>query len=148
MNNRRFPHSASDLETINRLTREFWDTRRQITAAVAQTTAITRTLKDMGAPLPQVSSPPETQGDSCKPFIDSILSTSPSHCYVVLEARLQMVELELKNERRKRREAEEALRDVQRECKEPFVVSALLNAFIGISQLTTDALNCDGKEKR
>jgi hypothetical protein len=59
-----------------------------------------------------------------------------------------MVELELKNERRKRREAEEALRDVQRECKEPFVVSALLNAFIGISQLTTDALNCDGKEKR
>jgi hypothetical protein len=59
---------------------------------------------------------------------------------VVLKARLRVIELELESERHRRQEAEVALMDVRRECKEPFVVPALLDAFIRISQLTTDAL--------
>ena len=51
-----------------------------------------------------------------------------------------MIELELESERHRRQTAEEALMDVRRECKEPFVVPALLDAFIRISQLTTEAL--------
>jgi hypothetical protein len=35
-------------------------------------------------------------------------------------------------------EAEQALQDVERECKEPFVVPALLKGFIEISKLTSN----------
>jgi hypothetical protein len=44
----------------------------------------------------------------------------------------------LEIERKRRVEAEQALQDVERECKEPFVVPALLKAFINISKLTSE----------
>jgi hypothetical protein len=58
-----------------------------------------------------------------------------------MKARLQMVERELQTERKKRMEAEETLKDVERECREPFVVPALLEAFVSISKLTTQSLD-------
>ncbi|PPQ85126.1 hypothetical protein CVT25_004226 [Psilocybe cyanescens] len=47
---------------------------------------------------------------------------------------------ELANERRLREEAENAIMDVRRECKEPFVVPSLLDAFVEVSKLTTRSL--------
>lgn len=41
-----------DIETINRLTRELWDTRRKITAEAATETNLVRNLKRLGAPIP------------------------------------------------------------------------------------------------
>lgn len=49
-------------------------------------------------------------------------------------------EKELGVERAKRREMEAVLKDVERERKSPFVVPALLEAFIKISQVTTSAI--------
>lgn len=72
---------------------------------------------------------------------------SPSHGGVflissaVIKARLAMVEKELLDEKRRRAEVESALQDVERECREPFVVPALLQAFVSISKLTTEALS-------
>ncbi|TFK36252.1 hypothetical protein BDQ12DRAFT_687093 [Crucibulum laeve] len=43
----------------------------------------------------------------------------------------------VKDERRRREEAENALADVRRELREPFVVPALLDAFLTVSKLTT-----------
>jgi hypothetical protein len=48
--------------------------------------------------------------------------------------------LQLQEERRRRIEAEKVMMDVERECREPFVVPALLEAFVKLSRLTSDAL--------
>lgn len=51
-----------------------------------------------------------------------------------------MVEQELKEERKKRVLAEETLKDIERECREPFVVPALFEAFLMISNVTSQAM--------
>ncbi len=50
---------------------------------------------------------------------------------------------ELEVERTKRQDMEAILKDVERECKSPFVVPGLLDAFIKIAQATTAALRDD-----
>jgi hypothetical protein len=55
---------------------------------------------------------------------------------MTIAERLQVAELSLQTERKGRLKAEQALRDIERECKEPFVVPALLKAFVDISELT------------
>ncbi|KAF4584950.1 hypothetical protein EYR40_001776 [Pleurotus pulmonarius] len=57
------------------------------------------------------------------------------------EARLESVESALVDEGRKRSEVEGILADVIREQKEPFVVPALLEAFVSISKMTTAIKN-------
>lgn len=42
----------------------------------------------------------------------------------------------LRSERERRIKAEHALSDVEKECSEPFVVPALLQAFVSISKMT------------
>lgn len=59
----------------------------------------------------------------------------------MLKTRLEKIESELASERRRRVEAEQSLDDIQRECREPFVVPALLDAFITISKLTTRVMD-------
>jgi len=57
-----------------------------------------------------------------------------------MKTRLQMVEMELQIERRRRVDAEQLVKDVERECREPFIVPALLDAFAAISRLSGEAL--------
>jgi hypothetical protein len=59
----------------------------------------------------------------------------------VAKKTFQMVEQDLKEERRRRMYAEATLKDVERECREPFVVPALLDAFITISKITSQAVD-------
>lgn len=54
-----------------------------------------------------------------------------------VEAQLDSVDSALVDERRKRLEVEGILADITREQKEPFVVPALLEAFVSISKMTT-----------
>ena len=49
-------------------------------------------------------------------------------------------------ERHKREEAEHALADVRRECRQPFVVPSLLDAFVELSKLTTRGLKVSGSQ--
>ncbi|KAJ7597552.1 hypothetical protein C8J56DRAFT_774125, partial [Mycena floridula] len=51
----------------------------------------------------------------------------------------QLVEAELMKERDKREETEVLLADIRKECKSPFVVPALLDAFLSISKLANKA---------
>jgi hypothetical protein len=61
--------------------------------------------------------------------------------YVVsVETRIRVLERELQDERRRRMEVEIAIQEIERECREPFVVPELLQAFIAISKLTGEAL--------
>ena len=62
-----------------------------------------------------------------------------------MKARLQMVEQQLKQERRRRIDAEATLKDIERECREPFVVPALLDAFITISKITSQVMDMNAK---
>ncbi|KAF9004745.1 hypothetical protein BDQ17DRAFT_1354606 [Cyathus striatus] len=55
-----------------------------------------------------------------------------------LSKELESTKHDLENERRRRREAEAVVEDIQRECKEPFIVPALMDAFIKVSRLTTN----------
>ena len=56
-----------------------------------------------------------------------------------------MVEQQLKQERRRRIDAEATLKDIERECREPFVVPALLDAFITISKITSQVMDMNAK---
>lgn len=49
-------------------------------------------------------------------------------------------------ERQRREEAENALADVRRECRQPFVVPSLLDAFVELSKLTTRGLKDSGPQ--
>ncbi|KIY48571.1 hypothetical protein FISHEDRAFT_73540 [Fistulina hepatica ATCC 64428] len=56
-----------------------------------------------------------------------------------LEADLNYERQKLERERRRRAELEDFVDDVKRECREPFVVPALLEAFASVSKLSTDS---------
>jgi hypothetical protein len=57
-----------------------------------------------------------------------------------MTSRVNILQDMLEKERKERLEAEAALKDVERECREPFVVPALLESFIAISRLTGESL--------
>ena len=59
----------------------------------------------------------------------------------VIKEKLRTVEQELREEKRRRMEAEAALEDIKRECREPFIVPALLDAFITISKVTSQVMD-------
>ncbi|KAH7890521.1 hypothetical protein F5I97DRAFT_1922978 [Phlebopus sp. FC_14] len=109
---------ASDKESVNRLSREVWDIRRQITALQAREKVVSQELNRLGVrPSPPSSEPKSESRDD-------------------IESRLARAEEELRKERAKRLRAERALEDVERECTAPFIVPALYQAFMSISELS------------
>ncbi|KIJ62300.1 hypothetical protein HYDPIDRAFT_114795 [Hydnomerulius pinastri MD-312] len=109
---------SSHRETVGRLTRELWDTRREVTALQAREKVILDELDTMGARPNTVSSE------------RSLLARDDAR------VRLSQTEAELRQERVKRLRAERALHDVERECRAPFVVPALFQAFMSLSELS------------
>ncbi|KAK0186432.1 hypothetical protein F5146DRAFT_1124229 [Armillaria mellea] len=87
---------------------------------VARQTRIREKLKDMGA-----QSVPEP---------DFLCST------IAFRDEVRDLELEIEAERKQRIEYETVLTDIRRECRVPFIVPALFDAFIDISKLTTAAM--------
>jgi hypothetical protein len=65
-----------------------------------------------------------------------------------MEGRIKKLEQDLDIERRMRLEAEDVARDIRRECKAPFIVPGLLDAFIKLSRLTTQATRLNGTVTR
>jgi len=104
----------TDTSDVDQLTRELREIRDQILAAKAIENRLLVHLQRLGAGAPKL--PMEID---CQDIDNSELS------------------VQLQIERQKRVEAEQALKDVERECKEPFVVPALLKAFVNISKLTS-----------
>ncbi|KAJ6618192.1 hypothetical protein B0H10DRAFT_1268191 [Mycena sp. CBHHK59/15] len=113
------PRTPQD-PSIQNLRRELWDVRRQLTADLAREMTILQNLKDLGAD--------ETASKS-----SSLGSDFAS------KALMQNLEAELQHERKERKRLELIVEDIRRECREPFVVPALLDAFVSISNLTTQS---------
>ncbi|KIM73566.1 hypothetical protein PILCRDRAFT_829050 [Piloderma croceum F 1598] len=133
-----FPHhrgSPSDMQSptkalqIFNLLRDLSYTRREISIAQERERQLQKDIEKLG-----------DSGMS-----QSLQETKESHhernCQVDTELQLQAVQLKLEVEQNKRAIAEQSLKDVERECKEPFVVPALLKAFIKISQLSSAAVD-------
>ncbi|KAG6909771.1 hypothetical protein DXG01_015487 [Tephrocybe rancida] len=104
---------------VEELKRELCDARRQIEAGVVREATIILEIVALGSSVPTR----ETAEES------------------MLRERLQAVEAELRAETKLRIEAEAALTDFQRECREPFLVPAMIDVFETISRLTTQVMD-------
>ncbi|KAF9268250.1 hypothetical protein L218DRAFT_604219 [Marasmius fiardii PR-910] len=129
--------SSSRQETIpriNQLITELETVRRRLAADLRRERDIIQQLTQLSAGRPT----PTVAHDASYSSANNQLSTGGE---IVLEARLQLAEKQLKEERRRREAAEDSLKDVQRECREPFVVPALMDAFLAISNLASEAVS-------
>ncbi|KAJ7489166.1 hypothetical protein FB451DRAFT_684011 [Mycena latifolia] len=105
---------------VHALQRELRDVRQQLTAEIEKERAILQTLRDYGVE-------------------DDVLSATPDSDFAT-KARIQQLEGELQAERAKRRMLDDFVEDIRRECRAPFVVPTLLDAFVEISRLTNETL--------
>ncbi|KAG1786922.1 uncharacterized protein HD556DRAFT_1005165 [Suillus plorans] len=109
------PRPPRDREAINRLSLELSKVRGQLTTLKHSEKGISEDLMRLGVPQPKSE------------------ETAPSPHD--MEARLILLEIELQQERTQRLRAERMLSEVERECRVPFVVPALFQAFCRISDL-------------
>lgn len=120
---------TSTAHSVPQLTRELWDTRRQIAAAAARETYISECIRQLNG-----SSKPNTHnGASRFSFFLSLQNNARCRylsfaCDEDARSLLMKAEKALVSERRRRKEAELILEDVRRECREPSVVPRLLEA--------------------
>ncbi|KAJ6551181.1 hypothetical protein B0H19DRAFT_1156798 [Mycena capillaripes] len=110
------PHEPSEVQELRRELREV---RRQLNADIVQERAIVENLRDLGVM--------EEGSDA-------------SEIDFVTKARIEQFEAELQAERARRRRLEDIVEDIRRECRAPFVVPSLLDAFVEISKLTNEAI--------
>ncbi|KAG0697562.1 hypothetical protein DFH29DRAFT_856818 [Suillus ampliporus] len=116
------PRPTLDNEAISQLTRDLWDTRREMTALQARETDLVASLSRLNAPLHILET-----GQAKKP-------TSGDYFLASFKL-LAQVESELQQERNKRIQAERGLSEIERESRAPFVVPALLRAFLNLSEM-------------
>ncbi|KAG1853298.1 hypothetical protein C8R48DRAFT_723527 [Suillus tomentosus] len=109
------PRPPRDREAINRLSLELSKVRGQLTTLKHSEKGISEDLMRLGVPQPKSE------------------ETAPSSHD--MEARLILLEIELQQERTQRLRAERMLSEVERECRVPFVVPALFQAFCRMSEL-------------
>ncbi|GBE84630.1 hypothetical protein SCP_0606090 [Sparassis crispa] len=131
--------SSLSRENSHTLTRELWDVRRQITALKAREDSL---LQELRHPRPKVPDGP----------IDSRTDLPDGNRDVDEEITLMRVQLRrestdryaaesmLQEERRRRKQAEGIVDDCRRECSAPFVVPALMDAFVKLAQLTGEVI--------
>ncbi|KAI0746674.1 hypothetical protein C8Q80DRAFT_787601 [Daedaleopsis nitida] len=120
-------------------TRELWDVRRQITALQARETSLVSELQHLGQPVaPTEGGSSNATDQRLKPLQDEIVALRDE---LNREKQARKVsEALLRAERLRRAEVESVMKDTTRECKQPFVVPALFDAFMKLGQMTGDAL--------
>ncbi|KAF5353984.1 hypothetical protein D9756_007078 [Leucocoprinus leucothites] len=130
----------NDLLSIQSLTKELFDLRNTITTALDRQNIIVEELRRLNAAyVPSklsLTSSSEAKADAAtRARLDELAKEIESH-------KTKQAELtrELEAERNKRLEMESVLADIRREQKSPFVVPALLDTFVKISQASTAAL--------
>ncbi|RPD79213.1 hypothetical protein L226DRAFT_543327 [Lentinus tigrinus ALCF2SS1-7] len=112
-------------------TREIWD---------AQENSLIAELKRLGQPVPPTESGNSSSGSDqrVRALEDEISALREE---LSREQQMRKVsEALLRAERVRRTEIENMMKDATRECKQPFVVPALLDAFMKIGQMTGDAI--------
>ncbi|KAI9064727.1 hypothetical protein FKP32DRAFT_1625301, partial [Trametes sanguinea] len=126
--------------------RELWDIRREITALQARGRNTAAELRAAGQQIPlgpEDATPPSMTGGNAGGGADLLKMRE-------LEAEILSLRKQLTQETNARKLAEATLRaeralrndveDVKRECRQPFVVPALFDAFMKIGQMTGDVL--------
>lgn len=116
------------------LLHELGSLNEELKYLVARQTRIREKLKDMGA-----QSVPEP--DFCMSLHSFLTSFAYACCPIVFRDEVRDLELEIETERKQRIEYETLLTDIRQECRVPFIVPALFDAFIDISKLTTAAMD-------
>ncbi|PPQ96908.1 hypothetical protein CVT26_005894 [Gymnopilus dilepis] len=129
-------------ETITNLTREACDIKRQVSALLAREEVVFDELERLGANsswLPERASKSlakEVGEGKLAGYDEERMKEKEIH----FQARIKFLEKQLAEESQRREEAENAIKDVRRELKAPFVVPSLLDAFVDLSKLTTKAM--------
>ncbi|KAI8986881.1 hypothetical protein BD414DRAFT_545455 [Trametes punicea] len=126
--------------------RELWDIRREITALQARGRSTAAELRAAGQQIPlgpEDATPPSMNSGNAGGGADLLKMRE-------LEAEVLALRKQLAQETNARKLAEATLRaeralrseveDVKRECRQPFVVPALFDAFMKIGQMTGDGL--------
>ncbi|KAG6827225.1 hypothetical protein H0H92_012724 [Tricholoma furcatifolium] len=112
------PISSDPSSKIERLQSELLATRRYIKATMLRESEITAELQSLGTTVSARETPEES----------------------ALREKLHVAEQNLKAETNRRVEAETALEDLRRECREPFLVPEIFDVVETISRLTTRAI--------
>ncbi|KAK0495782.1 hypothetical protein EDD18DRAFT_252883 [Armillaria luteobubalina] len=107
-------------QEVTRLMQELEHLNQEVACLATRQAEIREKLKDAGA--------------SDIPALDSSAENFASRI------RLRVLEVEIETERQKKLEYELVLRDIRKECKAPFIVPSLLDAFIEVSKLTNVAV--------
>ncbi|PBK66111.1 hypothetical protein ARMSODRAFT_1006235 [Armillaria solidipes] len=107
-------------QEVTRLMQELEHLNQEVVSLAARQAEIRGKLQDAGA--------------TDIPALDSSAESFASRI------RLRALEVEIETERQKRLEYELVLGDIRRECKVPFIVPSLLDAFIEVSKLTNAAV--------
>ncbi|KAK1236364.1 hypothetical protein PQX77_000397 [Marasmius sp. AFHP31] len=115
------PCGNGNVVSAESLLSELAEVRRKIAAEVAREGAICEQLRTRGV-TPDLST-------------DGLLMSARE------TAQFRQASMQLLEEKKHRKAAEDALEDVQRECREPFVVPALLDAFVALSNVSTNVLD-------
>ncbi|KAI0918186.1 hypothetical protein AcV7_006990 [Taiwanofungus camphoratus] len=136
MNDRELTNGPRD--KVQHMTRTLWNVRRQITALKAQEDVIVDNLRQLGA-----QHAPDVSGNNTANEAENeqVLRKEITNLRTQLErecAARRVAETALEKERHQRMHTEAILGDVRRECSMPFVVPALMDAFVKLAQLTGD----------
>ncbi|KAK0199748.1 hypothetical protein DFS33DRAFT_1364736 [Desarmillaria ectypa] len=110
--------SPSDERAKLEALKEYNEQSEELLTMVTTLAEQEESLRCLGVPLPEHD-----------PTIDNFL----------MRVRLRKVEAELEAERKRRQGLEQNLSDIRRECRQPFFVPSLFDAFLQISKLTTAA---------
>ncbi|KAJ7705609.1 hypothetical protein B0H17DRAFT_671993 [Mycena rosella] len=117
----------TDMPVVQQLSTTLLDIHKEVYTGLIKADAIRQALKTM----------------------DALGIPEPSHELssgeqdFVAKVRLQLLQSELEHTRLRRQAVEESIRGITRESRPPFVCPALMDAFVAVSQLTTQAMEAE-----
>jgi len=122
---------------IARLKRELEDAKKEIARLVAHERVLVEDLKTRDVPVPPLSSG-KTREEGMSTA--TCFRCRSSHVTLFLAEdllkALNTLKAQLEGEKKLRMESQQAIADIRRECREPFVVPSLLDAFLEMSKIT------------
>ncbi|KAL0062879.1 hypothetical protein AAF712_010199 [Marasmius tenuissimus] len=129
-NDKILQRSQAEKDLIAKLTRELWDSRRNLMALSARGLAIEDSLRDMKKQEEKSKKPDRGFMEAC----EELGVGSKKIGSWELQFKIKIVESLLREETRARVKADMLLADVLRECEEPKVVPQLYELLLGASQ--------------
>ncbi|KAJ7444554.1 hypothetical protein B0H11DRAFT_437990 [Mycena galericulata] len=124
--------TPTDTLAIEQLSKTLMDVRKEVASHIIKERAILLALKTFdstSAPVKELANP-------------ALDIPSPENVFIA-KIRLQLLKNELQNARSKRVVVEQSVKEIAKEGRAPFICPALMNAFIGVSRLSAEALRAE-----